>query len=250
MLNAAQTAPPGSEPTGNAFSSFLSGTPWIDMVGFGIVVLFLSLGLRHGLVWQVARLIGMAVAIVLARTLSPEFVPQVQEALSLPTKACQGIVWFCVFVGTLIVTGLIGMVARRTLEAVQLGTMDRLGGGLAGAFTGVIVHCALLVLLASVGTADWTTRTLQGSASANMLDSLSRKSKILLNAQAAERIMEPWGQHYDAELARERQMEVERMQRQSFEKAAELERMAQEERKRAQMQGYEPERAVRGTKVR
>ncbi|MEL6905692.1 MAG: CvpA family protein, partial [Planctomycetota bacterium] len=139
MLNAAQTAPPGAEPTGNAFSSFLSGTPWIDMVGFGIVVLFLSLGLRHGLVWQVARLIGMAVAIVLARTLSPEFVPQVQEALSLPTKACQGIVWFCVFVGTLIVTGLIGMVARRTLEAVQLGTMDRLGGGLAGAFTGVIV---------------------------------------------------------------------------------------------------------------
>ena len=194
--------------TASGFRGLFSGTPWIDLVGMGLVLLFFMLGLRHGLVWQVTRLIGMLVAITLARSLSPEFTPHVEAALSLPTKASQGIVWFLVFLATLLVTALIGVVGRRALEAVHLGPMDRVGGGMAGAVTGVVLHCALLVLLTSVGTTEWASVTLRGSASASMLDSLSRKTHVLLDAQAAEKIMEPWGFSYDAQQAAEQALSL------------------------------------------
>lgn len=233
MINAIQGDPAAAAPAGGIGSIF-SGTPWIDVLGLTVVTLFFILGIRHGLVWQVTRLIGMLVAVTLARSLSPEFVPAVESALNLPTKACQGIVWFLVFLATLLVTGLIGMVGRRALEAVHLGPMDRMGGGLAGAVTGVIVHCALLVLLSSVGTTAWATHTFKGSASASMLDSLSRKSHLLLDAQAAERIMEPWGQAYDADQAQEQQRLAEMKRQKALKRAGELERQAGEERRRGQ----------------
>ena len=215
------------------FAGLFSGTPWIDLVGMGLVLLFFILGLRHGLVWQVTRLIGMLVAVTLARSLSPEFVPHVESALSLPTKACQGIVWFLVFLATLLVTAMIGVVGRRALEAVHLGPMDRMGGGMAGAVTGVILHCAFLVLLTAVGTTDWASRTLRGSASASMLDSLSRKTHLLLDAQAAERIMEPWGHSYDAQQAEEQARVAELRRRRGLDKAEMLRRQADEEQRKA-----------------
>ncbi len=131
MIYALQGDPTAAPPAGGLGSVF-TGTPWIDLVGLGVITLFFALGIKHGLVWQVTRLIGMLVAITLARSLSPEFVPMVESALNLPTKACQGIVWFLVFLGTLLVTAMIGVVGRRALEAVHLGPMDRMGGALAG----------------------------------------------------------------------------------------------------------------------
>ena len=224
-----------AEGAGNgALGRIFGETPWIDLVGMGVVVLFIGLGIRRGLVWQVTRLIGMLVAVTLARSLSPEFVPQFEEVLQLPTKACQGIVWFLIFMGTLIVTSIIGMVGRRALEAVHLGAMDRAGGGLAGAVTGVIVHCVLLVMLTALGTPEWAAHTLRGSASANMLDSLSRKQHLLLDAQAAEKIMEPWVHTYDPERHERVQRELEEEQEERMERAKELKRQYEEEMRRAQ----------------
>lgn len=217
----------------SGFGGLFSGTPWIDLVGMGIVILFFILGLRHGLVWQVTRLIGMLVAVTLARSLSPEFVPQVEAALSLPTKACQGIVWFLVFLATLLITACIGLVGRRALEAVHLGPMDRMGGGVAGAATGVILHCAVLVLLTAVGTTEWASSTLRGSASASMLDNLSRKSHLLLDAHASERIMEPWGQSYDVQRAEERMRIDAQNRRDGIKKAEEMQRDTDEQFRKA-----------------
>lgn len=248
MIYALQTmADPAAPAPASGFGGLFSGTPWIDLVGLGIVLLFFILGLRHGLVWQVTRLIGMLVAVTLARSLSPEFVPHVEQALNLPTRACQGIVWFMVFLATLLITALIGIVGRRALEAVHLGPMDRMGGGLAGAVTGVVLHCAVLVLLTAVGTTDWATRTLRGSASASMLDSLSRKTHLLLDAQAAERIMEPWGQSYDVQQAVELQQAAELERRRRLDKAEEFRRKYEEEMKKADAEGR-PLEVNRGTR--
>lgn len=219
--------------TGGGLSALFGDTPWIDLVGLAIVFTFFALGIRRGLVWQVTRLIGMLLAVTIARSISPEFVPHFEEVLSLPAKACQGIVWFLVFMATLIVTALVGMVGRRALEAVQLGAMDRMGGGMAGAVTGVIVHCVLLIMLTSLSTAEWASHTLRGSASASMLDNLSRKSHLLLDAQAAERIMEPWGHSYDQERHEEQEKRLERQRQQSIERAKELRAQAAEEERKA-----------------
>ncbi|QDV07351.1 Colicin V production protein [Planctomycetes bacterium Poly30] len=254
MIYALQTmAQPGAEAPASGFGGLFSGTPWIDLVGMGIVLLFFILGLRHGLVWQVTRLIGMLVAVTLARSLSPEFVPHVEQALNLPTRACQGIVWFLVFLATLLITAMIGMVGRRALEAVHLGPMDRMGGGLAGAFTGVVLHCAVLVLLTSLGTTDWATSMLKGSASASMLDNLSRKTHVLLDAQAAERIMEPWGQSYDVQRAEELQQAAEMERRRRLDRAEEFRRKYEAELRSAQSEGRPPRlesATVRGSGTR
>ncbi len=189
------------------------GTPWIDLVGIAIVITFLILGIKHGLVWQVTRLLGMLIAVAIARSVSPELTPKFKAALDLPDRACQGIVWLIVFATCLLIAAGIGMVGKRALEAVQLGPMDRAGGALAGAMTGIVVHSALMLLLMSVGSTQWSARMFEGSRSAVVLDNLARKSNILLNAQAAERIVGPWGVHYDqqrSEEARRKALEAER----------------------------------------
>lgn len=223
-------------PQSGGASGPLGGAPWIDLVGLGIVLVFLVLGIRRGLVWQVTRLFGMLLAVYIARTLSPEVVPKFQSVLQLSMKVCEGIVWFLVFMASLVCMALIGMVGKRALEAVQLGPMDRLGGGMAGAFTGIVVHCVILVLLTSVATADWASRTLRGSASATILDNLSRKSHILLNAQAAERIVDPWGHAHDNHLQREREEAVKRQYEMSRQREQRLREMADEESRRRREQ--------------
>ncbi|MDB2576542.1 CvpA family protein [Planctomycetota bacterium] len=214
----------------------LDGTPWIDWVGLGIVVLFLILGIKHGLVWQMTRLLGMLLAVYIARTLSPELAPKFQSILNLSIQACEGIVWFLVFLSSLLVMAFIGMVGKRALEAVQLGPMDRLGGGMAGAVTGLVVHCVLLLMLTSLATADWASRTMRGSASATMLDNLSRKSHILLNAEAAETIVDPWGHVHDSHMQEADRQDLRRQQEDSRLREQRLRQQADEESRRRESQ--------------
>ncbi len=201
VLALQEAAAPGGG--GTLLGNWIRGTPWIDIVGLVIVATFLGLGIKHGLVWQVTRLLGMLIAVAIARSVSPELVPKFVQALELPERACQGIVWLLTFVACLLIASGIGMIGKRALQAVQLGPMDRTGGALAGALTGMVVHSALMVLLMSVGSTRWTTSTFEGSRSAVLLDNLARKSNVLLNAQAAERIVGPWGQQYDLQKGRE-----------------------------------------------
>ena len=214
----------------------LGGHPWIDYVGLGIVILFFFLGIKHGLVWQVTRLLGMLASVYIARTLSPELVPKVQTVLQLSMKVCEGIVWFLVFLVSLLGMAFIGMIGKRALEAVQLGPMDRLGGGMAGAFTGLVVHCVILVMLTSLATADWASRTMRGSASATILDNLSRKSHILLNAQAAEKIVDPWGHVHDSHIQEANREEIRRQQEESRLREKRLRQQADEELRRRRQQ--------------
>ena len=214
----------------------LDATPWIDWVGLGIVALFLVLGIKHGLVWQVTRLLGMLLAVYIARTLSPEVAPKFQAILNLSIRACEGIVWFLVFLGSLLVMAVIGMIGKRALEAVQLGPMDRLGGGMAGAVTGLVVHCVLLLMLTSLATADWASKTMRGSASATILDNLSRKSHILLNAEAAGKIVDPWGANHDAHMQEADREALRRQQEESRAREKRLREQAVVENRRRRAQ--------------
>lgn len=231
---AVMQASTGEEAASGGLSALFSSTPWIDIVGLGIVAFFLIRGLTTGLIWQIALLVGVGISITVARKFAPEFSPKVQEITDLPLQACQGIVWFMIFAGTLMTAAFIGKFARNAVEAAQLGPLDRLGGALAGTLTGAIVHCALLVLLSSIGTEGWTVKTFKGSASASMLDNLSRKQHLLLDAEAAERIVGEWGRVHDEEIYAEhkRQVALDAEERRLHE--AEQRKMRAEERRRQQ----------------
>jgi hypothetical protein len=114
--------------------------------------------------------------------------------------------------------------------------MDRLGGGMAGAVTGLVVHCVLLLMLTSLATADWASKTMRGSASATILDNLSRKSHILLNAEAAGKIVDPWGANHDAHMQQEDREALRRQQEESRAREKRLREQADEENRRRRAQ--------------
>lgn len=164
---------------------------WIDQVGLGIVAVCLVLGIWRGLWWQVVRLLVVAGSVALARLSTPRFAPHVEQIFpELGASVAHGIVWFGLFVGGLVLGSVLGMLGKRALEAMQLGLVDRAGGAVAGALTGAIVHCALLVAMTSVAAPSFSEGALAGSRSALLLNAVSRKRHLFVDALAAERLQE------------------------------------------------------------
>lgn len=191
ILLAQEAAEPG-------FGAAVRALPWIDQLGLVLVGVFALLGVWRGLWWQVIRLLGVIMAVALARALTPRFQPSLEGALDLTPAVSNGMVWLAIFVAGLIVATLFGMIGKRALEAMQLGLVDRAGGALAGGLTGLVLHTALLVVLSSLGTQGWTSQTLEGSKSGYLLTQLTRRP-ILLDAHAAETIVRPWAETWTTE---------------------------------------------------
>jgi uncharacterized membrane protein required for colicin V production len=171
---------------------------WIDALGLGLVAVCTLLGIVRGLWWQVVRLVGVILAVGIARALSPRFVPEVEARLpSLSHELAFGIAWFALFVAALVVASLLGTLGKRSLEALQLGPLDRLGGALAGALTGLLVHAAVLVGLVTFASPEWSQATLDRTRSQALIGSLAGRMNLLVDAHAAERL-EPWLGERDA----------------------------------------------------
>jgi len=166
--------------------------PWIDLMGLGLIGLFAVLGIVRGLWWQVVRLLGVLIAVAIARALSPRWSPWVAEKLpDLSPGLTHGITWFGLFTVTLVAASLLGLVGKKSLEAMQLGLFDRIGGAVAGITTGALVHAALLVALCELSSPEWSQDTIRGTHSQRYLDTLAAKVPLMLDAHAAERLA-PW----------------------------------------------------------
>ncbi len=171
--------------------------PWIDQVGMVLIGIFMILGIWRGLWWQVIRLLGVIMSIALARALTPRLQPTVAEAFDLSPALSHGAVWFTIFVGGLVVATLLGLIGKKALEAMQLGLVDRAGGAVIGGLTGGILHSALLVIISSLGNADWNHANLpQDSASARWLREFSSWELGPLDVQARETIVERWADRW------------------------------------------------------
>lgn len=177
--------PPATTETGG----FLTQLGWIDMVGLGLTGLLVVLGFVRGLWWQVIRLVGVLAAVVIARTLSPRWVPTVQGVFEdMNERLTHGIVWLLVFVAALGLATLLGRLGRKMLEAMQLGLVDRFGGAFVGALTGLVVHAAVLVSLTHLGPSDWVVSTLSGTYSDRFLDSVGRRWPVVMAKERGEEL--------------------------------------------------------------
>ena len=174
-----------------AAPSFLTTLPLIDKVGLGVVGLFFLLGIWRGLWWQVVRLLGVVLAVGLARSVSPILTPRVQEALDLSPAMSHGLSWFILFLAGLIVAALLGMLGKKALDALQLNLMDRVGGAVVGVATGLSLHVALLVFLGGVGPAGFKGNHLVGSASWTLLEALVEHHVVAGEAGAASLLSLP-----------------------------------------------------------
>ncbi|MFT4539537.1 MAG: putative membrane protein required for colicin V production [Planctomycetota bacterium] len=169
-----------------------SGLAWIDMVGLGFAGLFILLGVWRGLWWQVIRLLGVIAAVGLARALTPRFYPTIQETFpEVGEGLTRGIVWFALFLTGLVIASLLGMLGRKALETMQLGMVDRVGGALVGALTGLLLHGAFLVGMVTLTTEEFCVDTLEGTGSEVFLGLVVTKAPLFLDTEAGEKLLAP-----------------------------------------------------------
>jgi uncharacterized membrane protein required for colicin V production len=164
---------------------------WLDLVGIGLIVLFLVLGLRRGLWWQLVRLLGLAAAIAVARALAPRLTPQLVAAIpDLDPRVASGVVWITLLLIGLALVATVGRLGKASIEAAQLGFVDRLGGALAGALSGALLHAAIVLLIVLLGPADWSREAVRDTRSARLFDTLGRRVPLLEDAHAQEAVSE------------------------------------------------------------
>ncbi len=169
-----------------------SGLPWLDLVGLVLIGALCLLGFMRGLWWQVVRLLGIAASVGAARALAPKATPHLLDLFpEMNERLGLGLVWFGIFVLGLVLVSLIGLLGKKSLEVMQLGFADRMGGALAGLLTAILVHAALLVALLHLGPEEWTQGAMRDTTSRMLLDSLSRKVPLVVDAETAERLS-PW----------------------------------------------------------
>jgi uncharacterized membrane protein required for colicin V production len=163
----------------------VDGVRWLDVFGLSILVLFTLLGIRRGLWWQVVRLLGLVCALAVARATAPALGTKVHALTELGSRVSHGLAWTAIFVAGLLVVALIGRIGRASLEAVQLGWLDRLGGAIAGFVSGAVIFTGALLCMCQVLPDSFLRDALRGSRSERLLAAVERGVPVLLDARAA-----------------------------------------------------------------
>jgi uncharacterized membrane protein required for colicin V production len=168
-------------------SSATAGTGFelgaIDWIGVGICGLFTLLGILRGLWWQVIRLAGMIGSAALARTFSAPWGEALHQSSDLSIEVATGSVWLGLFLGGLVLTAIFGTIGKKSLQAMQLGLVDRAGGLVAGMATGALIHVAWLVVLAHLGPQPWTAEQLENTYSRTLLQAVTTRYPVLTQKQ-------------------------------------------------------------------
>lgn len=173
-----------------AFSE--EGLRWLDLFGALLIGGGILLGFLRGLWWQVVRLLGVAGAIVLARTATPFTWPQLLELFpQMPERLAHGLTWVGLFLAGLVAATLFGLVGKKSLEVMQLGLIDRFGGALAGLLTGSAIQAALVVGLLHFTPRTFSNAALDETYSAMLFDSLGAQVPLLVDERTAENLR-PW----------------------------------------------------------
>lgn len=177
------------------FWSSFTGLAWVDQVGVFIIGVFVLLGIWRGMWWQIVRFLGVMMSIALARSLAPRLQPTLSNVTGGTDAVTHGVAWFSIFLAGLVVATLFGMLGKKTLEALQLGLIDRLGGAVVGALTGVVIHGALLILTCSLTSPKWIKSHVKGTRSHQILAQVNQYHIGPLHAEAKETIFH-WGAQF------------------------------------------------------
>lgn len=158
---------------------------WLDYAVIGVFAVSLVVGAWRGLVREVLSILGWVIAFLAANLLAGPLGPAMPQAIpSLELRVAAA--YIAVFVGSLIVTALVGLLLAKIVKAVGLGGVDRMLGALFGAARG------LLIVLAAALLAGLTSAPRQpfwrDSASGPLLVQAAQALKPLLPQSFAERL--------------------------------------------------------------
>jgi uncharacterized membrane protein required for colicin V production len=159
----------------------------LDLVGLGLILVLFGLGLYRGLWWQVIRLVGVALSVVVARALGARLAEKLMALFGeLEPRMAHGIAWGTLFLTTLLACALLGLLGQRMLEAMKLDLANRFAGGCAGAATGLFLHVVLVVLVCHLAPARVLEKHVAGTRSERLYAALGIQRPVVLAAEATE----------------------------------------------------------------
>ena len=158
---------------------------WLDYAVIGVFAASVALGAWRGLVREVLSILGWVIAFLAANLLAGPLGPEMPRAIPSPELRVVA-AYLSVFVASLVVTGLVGLLLSKIVKAAGLGGADRLLGALFGAARGLLI-VVVAALLAGLSAAPrqpfW-----RESASGPLLAQLALALKPLLPQTFAERM--------------------------------------------------------------
>jgi uncharacterized membrane protein required for colicin V production len=164
-----------------------SSAGWVDGVGLALVLLLACLGAVRGLWWQMVRLCGVVAVFSVARALAPRISPRLGAWFpDLSPQIANGLAWTLVLIAGMLGVALVGRIGKAALDAAALSAFDRIGGMVAGALSGLLVHTALIVATTQVAPQSFTAKSIDGTHSQALVATLDRWVPNLLDPHARE----------------------------------------------------------------
>ena len=158
---------------------------WLDYAVLGVFAVSLALGAWRGLVREVVSILGWVIAFLAANLLAGPLGPAMPQAIPSPELRVAA-AYVAVFVVSLILTSLAGLLLSKMVQAVGLGGIDRVLGAGFGMLRGLLIVLAAAVLagLTSAPRQAWW----RDSASGPLLAQAAAMVKPLLPQTLAERM--------------------------------------------------------------
>jgi len=141
-----------------------------DYAILAIIVLSIGLGWWRGFVYELLSLLGWIAAYFVARLFAPELTDYVPDMVA-SNAAKTAVAYACLFVATLMVSGIVAWLLSKLVRFAGLGLMDGVAGGVFGLLRGILL-VLMLVLLAGLTSLPkkpfwrdaWSSKTLQSVA--------------------------------------------------------------------------------------
>ena len=158
---------------------------WLDYAVIGVFAASLVLGAWRGLVREVLSILGWVIAFLAANLLAGPLGPAMPQAIPTPELRVAA-AYVAVFVASLIVTSLVGLLLSKIVKAAGLGGVDRALGAVFGTARGVLIVLAA-ALLAGLTSAPRQAYW-RDSASGPLLAQVAGVLKPLLPQTLSERL--------------------------------------------------------------
>jgi membrane protein required for colicin V production len=118
---------------------------WLDYAVIGVFAASLLVGALRGLVREVLSILGWVIAFLAANLLAGPLGPLMPQAIPNPELRVAA-AYVAVFVASLVMTSLLGLLISKIVKAAGLGGVDRSLGALFGAARGVLIVLAAALL--------------------------------------------------------------------------------------------------------
>src|SRR5262245_59769720 len=117
---------------------------WFDFAFIAVLVVSIGWGIWRGLVHEVLSLGGWVLAFLAANLLAAPLSDYLPAAMQAELRVL--LAWIVVFFGVLLVASLFGMLLKKFVKTVGLGSTDRTLGALFGFMRGVLIGVAFTLL--------------------------------------------------------------------------------------------------------